>query len=407
MTREAVIVATARSPIGRAYKGALRDVRPDDLLASTVADALSAVPDLPPQEVEDLIVGCGSPAGMQGWNIARVVAVELGLDSVPGTTVNRYCASSVQSTRMAAHAILAGEGDVFVAGGVESISSYRFGDADESPESRNPRFSEAQRETKERRAGPAGPWTDPRARGALPDVYIDMGQTAENVASHAGVSRREMDEYACESQQRARRAAERGFWSADITPFERSDGQTVDRDDSPRPATTLEALSELPPVFRDGGTVTAGNSCPLNDGAAALVVMSAERARSLGLEPLARIVASAVSALSPEIMGLGPVEATRRALRRAGLGIADLDQVELNEAFAAQVIASARELGVDHERLNVNGGAIALGHPFGSTGARLVSTLIHSLQERDEELGLVTMCVAGGQGAAMVLQRLR
>lgn len=405
MTREAVIVSTARSANGRAFKGALRDVRPDDLLASMVSAALDRAPGLDPAEIEDLIVGCGSPAGQQGNNIARATAVMLGLDGVPGTTVNRYCASSVQSIRMAAHAVRAGEGDAFVAAGVESISAYPHGEADEFPEARNPLFDAALQRTA-RRERENDPWSDPRANGELPDVYISMGQTAENVASFASISRSEMDEYACESQRRARVAAERGFWKDDITPFTRADGEVVDEDESPRPATTLEGLAGLDPVFRESGSVTAGNSCPLNDGAAAVVVMSAERAEQLGLAPLARIVSTAVSALSPEIMGLGPVEATKRALQRAGLGIGDIDQVELNEAFASQVIASARALGIDHERLNVNGGAIALGHPFGATGARIASTLIHSLRERDQELGLVTMCVAGGQGAAMVLQRL-
>ncbi|UOQ61930.1 acetyl-CoA C-acetyltransferase [Leucobacter rhizosphaerae] len=403
--RDAVIVATSRSPIGRAVKGSLRDVRPDDLLAHTVGSVLERIPGLEAREIEDIIIGCGSPAAQQGFNIARVVAVLRGLDSVPGTTVNRYCASSVQSIRMAAHAVVAGEGDVFVAGGVESISAYRFGDADVFPDAENPEFLSGA-------GGDEGVgnqnsrWTDPRSRGALPDVYLSMGQTAENVASLAGISRREMDEYALESQRRTAAADHRGFWSAEIDPFTLPDGTEIAADDSPRPSTTLDALESLQPVFREGGTVTAGNACPLNDGASAVVVMSAEKARRLGVRPLARIVSTAVSALSPEIMGLGPVEATARALSRAGMSIGDIDQVELNEAFAAQVIASARAIGVDDDRLNVNGGAIALGHPFGSTGARITTTLLHSLEERDEELGLVTMCVAGGQGAAMILQRL-
>ncbi|WP_429952731.1 acetyl-CoA C-acetyltransferase [Leucobacter rhizosphaerae] len=405
MIRDAVIVATSRSPIGRAVKGSLRDVRPDDLLAHTVGSVLERIPGLEAREIEDIIIGCGSPAAQQGFNIARVVAVLRGLDSVPGTTVNRYCASSVQSIRMAAHAVVAGEGDVFVAGGVESISAYRFGDADVFPDAENPEFLSGA-------GGDEGVgnqnsrWTDPRSRGALPDVYLSMGQTAENVASLAGISRREMDEYALESQRRTAAADHRGFWSAEIDPFTLPDGTEIAADDSPRPSTTLDALESLQPVFREGGTVTAGNACPLNDGASAVVVMSAEKARRLGVRPLARIVSTAVSALSPEIMGLGPVEATARALSRAGMSIGDIDQVELNEAFAAQVIASARAIGVDDDRLNVNGGAIALGHPFGSTGARITTTLLHSLEERDEELGLVTMCVAGGQGAAMILQRL-
>lgn len=405
MTRDAVIVSTARSPIGRAVKGSLRDVRPDDLVARMIEAALAGVPVLDPHEVEDVMVGCGSPAAMQGFNIARVAAVQLGYDGVPGTTVNRYCASSIQTTRMAAHAIRAGEGDVFVSAGVESISGYSIGDADEFPGAPNPKF-DAARERSARAVDGGSTWSDPREDGELPDIYISMGDTAENVAQHFGVSRADMDAYAMRSQQRAAAAESRGFWRDEIVPVVLADGTTVERDDSPRPGTTLEKLAELAPVFRRDGSVTAGNSCPLNDGAAALVVMSAERAAQLGLDPLARIVSTGISALSPEIMGLGPVEASRRALARAGLRIGDIDQVELNEAFAAQVIASARELGIDEERLNVNGGAIALGHPFGSTGARITATLIHSLVERDEEFGLATMCVAGGQGAAMVLQRL-
>lgn len=405
MNREAVIVATARSPIGRAFKGSLRDVRPDDLVAAMIKAAVERVPDLDPREIEDVIVGCGSPAAMQGFNIARVAAVQLGYDSVPGTTVNRYCASSLQTTRMAAHAIKAGEGDVFISAGVESISGYRTGDADEFPDALNPRFDAARDRSALATSG-ASTWSDPRDSGGLPDVYISMGDTAENVAQYSKVTRSEMDDYALHSQQRAAAAEARGFWRDDIVPVTLADGTNVESDDSPRPGTTLERLSELSPAFRKGGSVTAGNSCPLNDGAAALIVMSASRANELGLEPLARIVATGISALSPEIMGLGPVEASRRALKRAGLEIGDIDQVELNEAFAAQVIASARELGIEEDRLNVNGGAIALGHPFGSTGARITATLIHSLVERDEEFGLATMCVAGGQGAAMVLQRM-
>jgi len=403
--RDAVIVSTARSANGRANKGGFCDVRPDDLLMSMVSEALSRVPVIDPKEIEDVIVGCGSPAGQQGNNIARVTAVALGLDRVPGTTVNRYCASGVQSIRMAVHAIRSGEGDAFVAAGVESVSAYRYGDADAFPTAANPLFDLAQQETA-RRAQQNDPWVDPRAHRRLPDVYISMGQTAENVASRFGITRRELDEYAYRSQLRARLAAERGFWKGDIAPFMRSDGEVIDTDESARPMTTLDGLAELKPVFRDDGLLTAGNSCPLNDGAAAAVVMSSERARELGLAPLARVVSTAVSALSPEIMGMGPVEATKRALGRAGLAIADIDQFEINEAFASQVIASARELGIHDDRLNVNGGAIALGHPFGATGVRITSTLIRSLQERDDEFGVVTMCVAGGMGAAMILQRL-
>lgn len=411
---EAVIVAAARSPIGRAGKGSLKDVRPDDMAAQMVRAALDQVPGLPPDEIEDLVLGCGLPGGRQGFNMARVVAVLLGLDRVPGTTVNRYCSSSVQSTRMAFHAIKAGEGTAFVAAGVESVSSFVYGSSDRPPEAcadsvpdwRNPAFAEARAATA-RRAGPdAQRWRDPRAMGEVPDVYIAMGQTAENVAQIRGVSRRQQDEYAARSQNRAEAAIASGFWASDITALRLADGSEVVADDGPRAGVTVETLAGLQPVFRPDGSVTAGNCCPLNDGAAALVVMAAERARELGITPLARIVSTGVSALSPEIMGLGPVEASRSALSRAGMSIDDVDLVEINEAFAAQVIPSAEDLGIDHDRLNVHGGAIAVGHPFGMTGARLVTTMIHSLAWQDKTTGLVTMCVGGGQGMAIVIERL-
>lgn len=405
MSAQPVIVAAARSPIGRAFKGSLQAERPDDLLVATIGAALEKVPELDPLSIDDILVGCGSPAAMQGFNIARVASVLLGLDSVPGVTVNRYCASSIQTARMAAHAIRAREGEIFIAAGVESVSSYAVGDADEFDGSENPRFESAivrsalLEQTNDE-------WSDPRDWDSLPDVYIAMGQTAENVATYCQVSRHEMDEYAVESQSRTARAAERGFWDKDITPYALADGSIMRADDSPRPSTSLEGLSELEPVFRKKGTVTAGNSCPLSDGAAALVVMSESKAKQLGLMPLARIISTAVTGVSPEIMGLGPVDATRKALKLAKLRVQDIDQFEINEAFAAQVVASSRELGIDPSKLNINGGAISIGHPFGSTGARITTTLIHSLQERDQELGVVSMCVAGGQGAAMVIQRL-
>ena len=402
---EAVIVAAARSPIGRAFKGLLTSIRPDDLLAQMVSAALAKVPALDPASVEDLIVGCGLPGGEQGFNIARVTAVLLGLDTVPGTTVNRYCSSSLQSTRMAYHAIKAGEGDVFISGGVECVSRFAKGSSDSLPDTRNPAFDAAQARTKST-AESQNPWHDPRTDGAIPDVYIAMGQTAENVAGLRGISRAEQDEFGVRSQNLAEKALGNGFWQREITPVTLPDGSIVSADDGPRPGTTLEKVAALKPVFREHGTVTAGNCCPLNDGAAALVVMSDTKAAQLGLTPLARIVATGVSGLSPEIMGLGPVEAVRQALGRAGMSIDDVDLVEINEAFAAQVIPSYRELGIDSSRLNVNGGAIAVGHPFGMTGARIATTLINSLQFHDKTIGLETMCVGGGQGMAMIFERL-
>jgi acetyl-CoA C-acetyltransferase len=415
-----VVVATARTPIGRAFKGSLVDERADDLCVAAIRAAMAHIPQLSPHSLNDLIVGCGAPGGEQGFNIARVVAVILGWDSVPATTVTRYCASSLQGIRMAMHAIRAGEGDAFVVAGVETVSRSRRGtsdsppvaaDADPRDRSANPwvspRFAAAQQRTRQRASESAAPvWTDPREWGDLPDVYIAMGQTAENVAQIDGVGRRDQDDYAALSQQRAEKAIADGFWAREITPYERADGTVVNADDCPRPGTTLDGLARLAPVFRPDGTVTAGNACPLNDGAAAVVVMSAERASQLGITPLARIVSTGVTALSPEVMGLGPVESTRQALTHAGMNIGDVDQFEINEAFAAQVVASQRRLGIDIDKLNVNGGAIAVGHPFGMTGARIATTLINSLRWHDKHIGVETMCVGGGQGMAMVLERL-
>ncbi|WP_456695114.1 acetyl-CoA C-acetyltransferase [Aeromicrobium sp. P5_D10] len=403
---EAVIVASARTPIGRAFKGSLKDERPDDMVAQVVRQALAMVPELDVAEVEDLLLGCGSPGGEQGFNMARVAAILLGHDHLPGVTLTRYCASSLQTTRMAMHAIRAGEGHAFISAGVESCSSYVKGESDSIPGTMNPAFDAARARSAAASDPGADVWTDPRALGDLPDVYIDMGQTAENVALQFDVSREDMDVYAARSQERARLAVENGFWASDITPYTRADGTVLTADESPRPSTTLDGLAGLRPVFRPNGRVTAGNACPLNDGASALIVMSDTRARELGLRPLARIVSTAVSALSPEIMGMGPVEATRKALVLAGMTIGDIDQFEINEAFAAQVIASQRELGIADDRLNINGGAIAVGHPFGSTGARITSTLVNSLRFADHQLGVETMCVAGGQGMAMVVERL-
>jgi acetyl-CoA C-acetyltransferase len=406
--REAVIVAASRSPIGRARKGSLVDLRPDDLAVQVIEAALRQVPELDPHTIDDVILGCGLPGGEQGNNLARVVCVLLGLDTVPGTTITRYCSSSLQSTRMAFHAIRAGEGDVFVSAGVETVSRFDKGTSDSLPETHNPLFAEAEARTAETAERGASGWSDPRTGGSLPDVYIAMGQTAENLARLRGVTREDMDRFAVRSQNLAEAAIEAGFYAAEITPVTVPDGAVVTADDGPRRGVTYEAVAQLEPVFRPDGLVTAGNCCPLNDGAAALVVMSDTRAKELGIRPLARIVSTGVTALSPEIMGLGPVEASRQALARAGMTMADVDLVEINEAFAAQVIPSAWDLGIDPfgETLNVHGGAIAVGHPFGMTGARITATLLNGLRARDASVGLETMCVGGGQGMAMVVERL-
>jgi acetyl-CoA C-acetyltransferase len=401
----AVIVSTARSPIGRAHKGSLTSIRPDELTIQIVQAALAKVPGLAVNDVEDLLLGCGLPAGEQGFNLARLVAVGLGHDRLPATTVNRFCASSLQTTRMAAHAIEAGDGDVYLSAGVETVSRLVPQPPDADPAAHNPAYAGAQARTAKRVEANDG-WSDPREVGELPDFYIGMGQTAENVALAYDVSRADMDEYAVRSQNLAEAAQDAGFWKREITPVELPDGRIVCEDDGPRRGATLAAMSALQPAFRADGRVTAGNSCPLNDGAAALVVMSDHKAQQLGLTPLARIVATSVSGVSPEIMGVGPIEATRRVLRKAGMHVNDADLVEMNEAFAVQVLASARELDLDLERLNVNGGAIAIGHPFGMSGARITTTLINALQERDATIGLATMCVGGGQGMAMIIERL-
>jgi acetyl-CoA C-acetyltransferase len=403
LSEEAVVVAVARTPIGRAGKGSLVPMRGDDLAAIAVEAALAQVPDVRPDDVEDLMLGCGQPAAEQGFNMARIVAVMAGLDEVPGVTVNRYCSSSLQTVRMATHAIRAGEGDCFIAAGAESCSHFDKGNADRVPDTKNPRFAAAMERTAERAEPGAEPWTP--AEG-LPDAYIAMGWTAENVADLEGITREEMDAFAARSQQLAVARQEEGFFDAEITPVTLPDGTVVDRDDGPRPGTTAQTLAALKPVFRADGRVTAGNACPLNDGGAAVVVTSASFAAERGIEPLARIVATGVSALDPEIMGLGPVGASEAVLARAGMTIGDVDLVEINEAFAAQVIPSARRLNVDLDKLNVNGGAIALGHPFGMTGARILTTLLNGLRHRDATIGLETMCVGGGQGMAMIVERL-
>ena len=409
-TPDAVIVSAVRSPIGRARKGTLAGMRPDDLTVQMVRAALDAVPALDPAEIEDLMLGCGLPGGEQGHNLARIVAIQAGFDHLPGTTITRYCSSSLQTIRMAAHAIRAGEGDVFLAAGVETVSRFEKGSSDGLPGSQNPLFDEAQARTAEVAASGADEWHDPRDDGQLPDAYIAMGQTAENVALLEGVSREEMDRFAVRSQNLAEQSQRDGFWEREITPVTLPDGSVVATDDSPRAGTTYEAIADLKPVFRPDGRITAGNACPLNDGAAVLVVMSSTRAAELGITPLARVVSTGVTALSPEIMGLGPIEASKQALGRAGLTIDDVDLVELNEAFAAQVIPSAHRMGMSDSameaKLNVHGGSIAVGHPFGMTGARIATTLLNGLRSKDATIGLETMCVGGGQGMAMVLERL-
>ncbi len=398
---EAVIVSTARTPIGRAGKGSLKDMRPDDLSAIAIKAVLDKIPSLDRTEIEDVLWGCGQPAVESGHNIGRVAAVLAGLDEIPGVTVNRYCSSSLMTIRMAEHAIKAGDGDVFVAGGVEAISRHQLHlQLADGP--KNPIFAEAEARSAQRAEGGAPTWSP--APG-LPDIYLAMGQTAENVAQLEDVSRADQDEYAARSQNLAEENQNNGFWEAEITAVETPEG-IVKADDGIRPGTTVEKLSGLKPAFRPDGTVTAGNACPLNDGAAAVVVMSAEKAKALGLTPLARIVASAATGLNPEIMGMGPVSAIRKALGRAGMTVDDIDLFEINEAFAAQVLPSQRQLGIPMEKLNTRGGSIALGHPFGMTGARIMTTLIHNLQESDKTFGVESMCVGGGQGMAMVIERL-
>jgi acetyl-CoA C-acetyltransferase len=398
---EAVIVATARSPIGRANKGSLVSMRPDDMSAQIVKALMEKVPQAKGADVNDVMWGIGQPAGEGGFNIARIVSTLAGLGDVPGVTVNRYCSSSLQTIRMAFHAIKAGEGDCFIAGGVETVSRYAAGASDTAP---NPIFKEPGERTKARAQGGHGTWTPPTG---LPDMYIAMGQTAENVVEAEGISREEMDRFGVRSQNLACAHVDNGFFAREITPITLADGTVVSTDDGPRPGTNYEGVSQLKPAFRPDGTVTAGNACPLNDGAAAVLVMSDAKAKALGLTPLARIISSGVSGLNPEIMGLGPIEAIRQALGRANMTMDQIDLVEINEAFACQVIGSAKHLGIDLDKqMNVHGGAIALGHPFGMTGARIMTTLINGLQWEDKTYGVESMCVGGGQGMAMVIERL-
>jgi acetyl-CoA C-acetyltransferase len=397
---EAVIVATARSPIGRANKGSLVSLRTDEMAAQIVRALMAKVPSVKGSDIEDLIIGVGQPAGEAGFNLGRMVALLAGIPEAPGVVVNRYCSSSLQTIRMAAHAIKAGEGDCFIAAGVEAVSRYQFGAADTAP---NPIFKGPGERTKLRSAGGQPVWTP---QDGLADAYIAMGQTAENVREVEGVSREDMDWFAKRSQDLASANVANGFFDAEITPLTLEDGTVVSKDDCPREGTTLEGLAGLKPAFRPDGQVTAGNACPLNDGAAAVMVMSDTKAKALGLTPLARFVSSGVSSLNPEIMGLGPVEACRQAMKRAGMSINDIDLVEINEAFAAQVLPSAKHLGISMDKLNVNGGAIALGHPFGMTGARIMTTLIHGLQASNKNVGMETMCVGGGQGLSMIIERM-
>jgi acetyl-CoA C-acetyltransferase len=402
---EAVIVSTARSPIGRAFKGSLASIRPDDLATQMVRAALDKVPSLDPHDIDDLIMGCGQPAGESGFNIGRTVAVQLGYDFLPGTTVNRYCSSSLQTTRMAFHAIKAGEGDVFISAGVETVSRFGKGNADSWPDTKNPLYEDAGKRSEDASAG-ADEWHDPRADGLIPDVYIAMGQTAENVVLKTGISREDQDHWGVRSQNRAEEAINSGFFEREIAPVTLPDGTKVEKDDGPRASSTLEKLSSLPEAFEGGGGVTAGNSCPLNDGAAAALIMSDEKAKELGLTPRARIITAATAANEPEYMGVAPIWAIGKVLERAGMSISDVDTVELNEAFAAQVIPIMAECDIPLEKMNPHGGAIALGHPFGMTGVRIMTTLLNGLEADDKTIGLETMCVAGGQGEAMIVERL-
>jgi acetyl-CoA C-acetyltransferase len=384
---EAVIVATARSPIGRAYKGSLIEVRADDLAGFAIDALMSKVPEVDRASVADVMVGCALTHHEQGFNVARPASLLGGMpERVPATTVNRFCASSLQTIRMAFHAIERGEGNTYVAGGVDSVTRT-YGKGFDS-EDLNPRF------------------TDEGRADFIDQVYIPMGNTAENVAERYGITRERMDEFAKRSQDLAVEAQKNGFFDREITPIEVPDGRTIDTDDGPRPNTTIEKLAELPPVFKPEGTVTAGNSCPLNDGSAAVLVMSTDKASELGLQPMARIIASSVVGLEPEYMGMGPVSAVTAVLDQAGMELSDIDVIEINEAFAAQVLASVDQLGIDMDRLNPHGGAIALGHPFGMTGARIMGTLINDLRTLDKTIGLETMCVGGGQGMAMIVERL-
>jgi acetyl-CoA C-acetyltransferase len=384
---EAVIVDAIRTPIGRAFKGSLAGLRPDDTGAYVVDQLLERNPEVAPESVEELLCGCGLPQGLQAFNIARIMVLlsEKLPQSTGGVTISRYCASSLEAIREAANSVVAGQGDVYIAAGVEWVS----------------RFNERQEA-----AGEADQNEKLQGKNGQPDAYITMGLTAENVAEKYEVSRADMDKYAQRSQELAVQSQEDGFFDREIVPVKLPDGGEAAKDDGPRPSSTLEKLAQLEPAFKEGGKVTAGNSCPLNDGAAAVLITSDEKAKELGLKPRARIVTGATAALEPEIMGVAPIGAIKKVLERAGMTIEDVDVVELNEAFAAQVIPIMDECNIPLEKLNPHGGAIALGHPFGMTGARIMTTLLNDLDTDDKTIGLETMCVAGGQGQAMVVERL-
>jgi acetyl-CoA C-acetyltransferase len=383
---EAVIVDAVRTPIGRALKGSLASLRPDETLAYVIDEVLERNPDVDPASVEEVIAGCGAPQGLQANNIGRIAVLlsdKLG-QQTNGSTISRYCSSGLDAIRIAANNIVAGQGDTYIASGVEFVSSYNGAQEAAHPEDQHPQL---------------------QGKDGRPDAFIAMGLTAENVVERYGVTREQQDEYAQRSQERAVAAQASGFFDREIVPV-RVNGTVVDSDDGPRPSSTLERLATLEPAFKPGGTVTAGNSCPLNDGAAAAIVMSEAKAKELGLTPRARIVTAATWGNEPEYMGVAPIGAVRRALDRAGMKIGDVDVYELNEAFAAQVIPIAEELGFDYDKLNPHGGAIALGHPFGMTGVRIMTTLLNDLETLDASLGLETMCVAGGQGEAMIVERI-
>jgi acetyl-CoA C-acetyltransferase len=397
---DAVVVAYRRTAFGRAQKGSFAGERPEDLALTAVRAVLRSIPEADPPNFDDFYLGTAVPEGAQGDNAARRVAVYAGYDSLPGATINRFCASSLQAIASAARAIRAEDGDAFLVGGMESTSTTPPNSTNVYP------ASEVSALRVDAIFAAGEEWSDPRSEVLTPDVYVSMGKTAELVARLTGTTRNEQDEWALHSQARAAAAIDAGFFDREIAPHTRRDGSSVSADDGPRRGTTMEGLAALRPVFREGGTVTAGNASPLNDGASAAVLMSASRASELGLTPLARILGSAATAISPEIMGLGPITATQKLLSRLELSIGDIDLIELNEAFAAQVVPVVRQLGLDPERVNVNGGAIAIGHPFGATGTRLVGTLINALHDRGGRLGLATLCVGGGQGMALVLERL-
>ena len=404
---DAVIVDAVRSPIGRAFKGSLTQIRPDDLGAYVVDQLLERNPEVSPDSIEDLICGCGLPQGEQSYNIGRIITLLSRLpDSVTGTTVNRYCASSLQAIRIASHAVMAGEGHAYIAAGVEHVSRVGMWSENGLPQLMTVMRQQAPDGVKEQI--PQADFQNPKLNGqdGRTNAYIEMGMTAENVAERWDVKREAMDEYAQRSQELAVQSRDEGFFDREIVPIELPDGNTVSKDDGPRADSTVEKLASLKPAFKEDGRVTAGNSCPLNDGAAAVLVMSDTRAKELGLKPRARVIASATSGLEPEIMGVAPIGAIKNVLERAGMTIEDVDVVELNEAFAAQVLPIMDECNIPLEKLNPHGGAIALGHPFGMTGARIMTTLLNDLETANKTVGLETMCVAGGQGMAMLVERL-